>query len=91
MVAVEGEGPKANRGRGSGGRGRGRGAHTARLVANQATAPATVATPTPQLVHVPTPLELSCDPADIKMILDLYGSRGRTIINVLLSFDSYFY
>ena len=42
------------------------------------------------LVHIPTALELAADPADIKVVRDLYGSRAQTILNALLSFDGYF-
>ena len=43
-----------------------------------------------QLKHVPTAMERAADPADIKAIRDLYGSRAQTLINALLSFDAYF-
>eukprot|EP00966_Prymnesium_polylepis_P075739 1756276-Prymnesium_polylepis.1 len=35
-------------------------------------------------------MERAADPADIKIIRDLYGSHSQTIINALLSFDAYF-
>ena len=44
----------------------------------------------PALKHKPTALELAADPAELKIIRDLYGSRAQTIINTLLSFDGYF-
>ena len=42
------------------------------------------------LTHEPTSLERECDPADLQVIRDLYGSRAQTLINALLSFDGYF-
>ena len=60
----------------------------ANLAAAAAAAPA--CTPTPTLVHVPTALELAADPAELKIIRDLYGSRAQTLINTLLAFDGYF-
>ena len=41
-------------------------------------------------MHKPTAIEQAADPADLKVVHDLYGSRGQTIINALLSFDAYF-
>lgn len=38
---------------------------------------------------MPTAAELSADEADLQVILDLYGSRARTVINALLAFDAY--
>jgi len=43
-----------------------------------------------QLTHVPTAIERAADPAHLKIIRDIYGSRAQTIINTLLSFDAYF-
>ena len=91
-VEVIEAGSRGGGGRGGGGRGRGRGrgAHTARLVAAACEAPTAVAVEVPELKHVPTAMERACDQADLAMIIDLYGSRGRTIINTLLAADSYF-
>ena len=41
-------------------------------------------------VRVPTAIESRCDPADLAIIREVYGSRGNTLINALLAFDSYF-
>ena len=41
-------------------------------------------------MHVPTAMELAADPAHIKMIRDIHGSRAQTLINALLAFDAYF-
>ena len=70
------------------GRGRGRGAFQARAAVAPAP-PVATATRT-ETVHQPTAIELEADPADLKVIRDLYGSRAQTIINALLSFDAFF-
>lgn len=48
------------------------------------------ATARSEVMHVPSQIELMCNPADLQIIRDLYGSRAQTIINTLLSFDAYF-
>ena len=63
----------------------GRGAN----LANFAAAAGAAGAP-PKLKHIPTALERAADPAELKIIRDLYGSRGQTIINTLLAFDGYF-
>ena len=70
------------------GRGRGRGAFQARAAVAPAP-PVATATRT-ETVHQPTAIELEADPADLKVIRDLYGSRAQTLINALLSFDAFF-
>ena len=40
--------------------------------------------------HRPSALEKAADQKGLEMIRKLYGSRARTIINALLSFDGYF-
>ena len=39
---------------------------------------------------MPTALENAADPADLKLIRDMFGSRAQTLINTLLAFDGYF-
>ena len=38
----------------------------------------------------PSAMELAADPADLEIIKELFGSRGQTLINILLAFDAYF-
>ena len=59
-------------------------------VSRSEAAPATAAAQKPMLKHVPTAMERAADPADLKIIREIYGSRAQTIINTLLSFDAYF-
>ena len=83
-------------GRGSGRSSRGRGRSNAIFLARAVVAPATGASAPKTMAgeaglrHVPTALELACDLPDLQIIRDLFGSRGQTIINSLLSFDGYF-
>ena len=84
-------------GRGRAGRGRGRAAFAERVTDSLGVGAADGAlsvNPTAQAVragveHVPTEMEKKADPADLKIIRDVYGSRANTIINALLSFDAY--
>ena len=85
-AAAPAVGGQGGGGRGGGrGRGRGRGL-LARGGGNDGGAPA----PDAGVVHIPTALESACNPEDLKVIKDLFGSRARTIINMLLAFDGYF-
>ena len=43
-----------------------------------------------KLVHVPSEMEKAADPAHVKIIRDVYGSRAQTILNALLAFDAFF-
>ena len=43
-----------------------------------------------KLTHVPSAMEIAADPAHIKIIRDVYGSRAQTILNALLAFDAFF-
>ena len=49
-----------------------------------------VAEPVETLEHRPTALERECDPEDLAIIRELFGSRAQTILNALLSADGYF-
>lgn len=42
------------------------------------------------LEHQPTALERAADPAKLKVLRDLYGSRAQTIINMILAWDGFF-
>lgn len=85
-------GRKGGRG---GGRGRGRIAFAERVASRAA-----AAAPPPSdnreasapssATFQPTDFELAADQESLDIIRKLYGSRAQTIINLLLSFDSYF-
>ena len=72
--------------------GRGRGAYLARVVsappAAAAAAPA-MASRT-EMPYKRSAIEQAADPEDLKVIHDLFGSRGQLIINSLLAFDAFF-
>ena len=70
--------------------GRGRGAFQARSAARAPIAEEAPSESAAALRHVPTVAELAADPADLKIIRDIYGSRAQTLLNALLSFDAYF-
>ena len=67
-----------------------RSANLANFAASSSAATDADTTDSPSLTHELTAMELAADPADLKIIRDLYGSRAQTLINALLAFDSYF-
>ena len=91
--------PAGRGGRTGRGRGRGRGTFTDRRVGAPPLPPPSVVTvqhpdialaQEAELERTPTRLERQCDPADLQIIRDLFGSRAQTLINILLSWDGFF-
>lgn len=85
-------GGQGKRGGRRGGRSRSKSAFAARVAANAAAASSDSASSDeePQIARTASALEKRCDPAELKIIRDLYGVRAQTIISALLAFDAYF-
>ena len=73
--------------------GLGRGGFFSRLDSDQKAAGKKSASDKPKadgVEHSPTALERAADPAKLQLIRKVYGSRGQTVINILLSWDGFF-
>ena len=82
-------GPSGGRGAaGRGGRGRGRAGWASSLPAKAPKAPA--APKATGVQEKPSAIEQAADQECLATIRKIYGSRARTLINILLAFDSYF-